>query len=61
MALDKMQENKDGAATVVTFFDYSRAYDKVWREGLLSKMIKLGVPYKFVKNTPVSERKKNDG
>ena len=49
MASDKMQENKDGAATVVTFFDFSRAYDKVWREGLLSKMIKLGVPYKFVK------------
>ena len=49
MASDKMHENKDGTTTMVTFFDFSRAYDKVWREGLLSKMIKLGIPYRFIK------------
>ena len=49
MASDKMQENKDVAAAVIIFFDSSRAYNKVLREDLLSKMIKLGVPYKFVK------------
>ena len=51
MASDKMHENDDGTATIVTFFDFSRAYDKVWREGLLSKMIKLNVPYRFIKYT----------
>ena len=51
MASDKMQQNKDSPTTMVTFFDFSRAYDKVWREGLLHKMIKLGLPYKFIKYT----------
>ena len=51
MASDKMHENKDGTTTLVTFFDFSRAYDKVWREGLIHKMIKLKVPYSFVRYT----------
>ena len=51
MASDKMHEDKDGTSTIVTFFDFSRAYDKVWREGLLAKMIKLNVPYRFIKYT----------
>ena len=34
---------------MVTFFDFERAYDKVWRKGLLCKMIRMGIPYKLVK------------
>ena len=49
-ATDKMQSRRDGGlATLVTFFDFERAYDKVWREGLIAKMIKLKVPYSFIK------------
>ena len=51
MASDKIHENDEGSTTLVTFFDFSRAYDKVWREGLLSKMIKMGVPFQFIKYT----------
>ena len=29
---------------IVTFFDFSLAYDRVWRTGLLIKMSKMGVP-----------------
>ena len=41
MAPDKMHENKDGTTTLVTFFDFSRAYDKVWIKGLIHKIIKI--------------------
>ena len=33
--------------TITTFFDYEKAYDKVWRDGLLVKMDDLGIPQKF--------------
>ena len=47
-----MHSKQDGGvATVVTFFDFEKAYDKVWRDGLLYKMMKLGIPYKFIKYT----------
>ena len=49
MASDKMHAAKEGTTTMVTFFDFSRAYDKVWREGLLHKMIKMVLPYSFIK------------
>ena len=29
-------------------FDYSKAYDTVWRTGLLQKMLDIGVPLRFV-------------
>ena len=52
MATDTMQnKDEEGAATLITFFDFAKAYDKVWREGLLYKMIELGLPYRFVKYT----------
>ena len=51
MASDKIHQNKEGSTTLVTFFDFSRAYDKVWREGLISKMIKMGVLFQFIKYT----------
>ena len=50
MATDTMQsKEKGGAATIVMFSDFERAYDKVWRDGLLSKMIALSILYRFVK------------
>ena len=51
MATDRMQNTDGEVATVVLFFDFERAYDKVWREGLISKMIKLDIPYRFIKYT----------
>ena len=32
-------------------FDYSKAYDTVWRTGLLQKMLDIGIPLRFVKWT----------
>ena len=32
-------------------FDYSKAYDTVWRTGLLQKMLDIGVPLRFVQWT----------
>ena len=37
--------------TLLTLLDYSKAYDKVWKEGLLYKMAKLNLPRKFLKWT----------
>ena len=53
-ASDRMHRHKTGDSTssptsLITFFDFERAYDKVWREGLLHKMIKMKIPYAFVK------------
>ena len=41
-----MHDNKR-KRTVATLFDYEKAYDKVWRDGLLWKMNELGVPQRF--------------
>jgi len=46
-ASDNIQEDKDRKRTVTTFFDYEKAYDKVWRDGLLAKMDDLGIPQRF--------------
>jgi len=43
--------NSGSKATICTFFDYEKAYDKVWRDGLLLKMTKLDIPWKFLKYT----------
>ena len=37
--------------TVLMHFDYSKAYDTVWRTGLLQKMLDIGVPLRFVQWT----------
>ena len=31
------------------FFDYEKAFDKVWREGLLFKMAKMDIPPRYIK------------
>ena len=45
-ASDNMHE-EEKKRTVVTFFDYEKAYDMVWRDGLLTKMDNLEVPQRF--------------
>ena len=37
--------------TVLMLFDYSKAYDTVWRIGLLQKMLDIGVPLRFLQWT----------
>ena len=37
--------------TVLMLFDYSKAYDTVWRTGLLQKMLNIGIPLRFVQWT----------
>ena len=37
--------------TVIMLIDYSKAYDTVWRTGLLQKMLDIGDPLRFVKWT----------
>jgi len=37
--------------TVATYFDFSKAYDTVWRTYLLRKMLRLGIPRRYVQWT----------
>ena len=37
--------------TVLMIFDYSKAYDTVWRTGLLQKMLDIGIPLRFMQWT----------
>ena len=48
-ASDNIHEKPRGRGTITTFFDYSKAYDTVWRDGLLYKMIQNNIPYKYVR------------
>ena len=38
------QERNAESSTIVTFFDYEKAYDKAWRLGLIHKMQTMGNP-----------------
>ena len=48
-ATDHFQEKGEGNTSVSAYFDYAKAYDKVWRAGLLHKMMELEIPYRFIK------------
>ena len=48
-ATDQMHAKRGENATVITFFDYAKAYDKVWRDGLLFKMQEMDLPPRFVR------------
>ena len=48
-ASDNIHLPPRGRSTYATFFDYSKAYDMVWRDGLIYKMIQLGIPYRFIR------------
>ena len=41
-------QKKPGQFTLVTLFDFSKAYDKVWRAGLINKLWKKSVPGRFI-------------
>ena len=39
---------KPSERTVLALLDFSKAYDKVWRIGLINKLIKLGLPHRMI-------------
>ena len=51
LATDQFQGKHQSSATVITFFDYEKAYDKVWRAGLIHKMQAMDLPDKFIQYT----------
>jgi ribonuclease HI/exonuclease III len=48
-ASDQMHAEGSNHRLIATFFDYEKAFDKVWRDGLLHKMIEQDIPRRFVK------------
>ena len=51
LAADQMQSKRGQNATLITFFDYTKAFDKVWRDGLLYKMLEMNLPQRFIQYT----------
>ena len=45
--MDEFQ-SKQRLRSVAAFFDFSKAYDQVWRANLLQKMLNIGAPLRFV-------------
>ena len=41
-------QKRPSERTLLTLFDYSKAYDTVWRTGLLTKMYDMGIPRRFI-------------
>ena len=48
-ASDNIHTQPRGRRTMVTFFDYNKAYDMVWRDGLIYKMIQLKLPFRYIR------------
>ena len=48
-ASDNMHTKPRGLRTMTAFFDYNKAYDTVWRDGLIYKMIRLKLPSRFIR------------
>ena len=44
-------QRKPPERTVLTLFDYTKAFDTVWRTGLLRKMLDKGIPATFIRWT----------
>ena len=45
---DSFHQSKPGARTVLATVDFAKAFDSVWRSGLLSKLLSLDLPLCFV-------------
>jgi len=50
-ASDNMHAQPKGTRTMATFFDYSKAYDDVWRDGLIFKLMQMKIPCCFIRYT----------
>ena len=50
-ASDQLHAKADNTRTFAAFFDYEKAYDKVWRDGLIHKMLEMEIPMKFIRYT----------
>ena len=50
-ATDQIHRINTESSTNVTFFDYEKAYDKVWRLGLIHKMQVMELPERFIRYT----------
>ena len=48
-ASDQLHNKGGDTRLLATFFDYEKAYDKVWRDGLMYKMEKLNIPTRFIR------------
>lgn len=48
-ATDQIHNRNTSNRTIATFFDYAKAFDKVWRTGLLFKMQELGLPVRYIR------------
>ena len=48
-ATDQIHQKSGGNTTIATFYDCEKAFDKVWREGLLFKMQQLDIPYQYIR------------
>ena len=48
-ASDQLHNKSGDTRLMATFFDYEKAYDKVWRDGLLYKMEMLNIPARFIR------------
>ena len=48
-ASDQIHAKADNTRTLATFFDYEKAYNKVWRDGFIHKMNQMEIPSKFVR------------
>lgn len=48
-ATDQIQSKEGSPRTIAAFFDYEKAFDKVWRDGLISKMLDMDIPPLFIR------------
>ena len=52
LTTNHIQTRREESATAIAFFDYyAKAFDKVWRNGLLFKMQELNIPSKLIRYT----------
>jgi len=51
-ATDQIQSTEESSKTIAAFFDYEKAYDKVWRDGLIMKMLNMKIPMRVCPPLP---------
>ena len=47
-ASDNVHTPPRGKRTIAAFFNYNKAYDSVWRDGLIFKMLQLKLPFRYI-------------